>query len=69
MKEIKYIKTVNVTNTKNVLVQIPAWVTKLWGLNVGDKLEVVYDVQEDRLCISLPIYSDVPRRSEATGRG
>ena len=59
MKDIKYLKTVNVTNTKNVLVQVPAWIAKLWGLNVGDKLEVVYDASEDRVCIHRPIYSDV----------
>ena len=59
MKDIRYVKTVNVTNTKNVLVQIPAWIAKLWGLNVGDKLEVVYDASENKVCISLPVYTDV----------
>lgn len=35
-------KTVNVTNTKNVLVQIPKAVVGDWGLKVGDTLHVEY---------------------------
>lgn len=59
MKDIMYLKTVKVTNTKNVLVQVPAWIAKMWELNVGDKLEVVYDATDNKVCISLPVYKDV----------
>lgn len=56
---MNYIKTVNVTNTKNVLVQIPGWVAKRWGLNVGDTLEVNYDAEEEEIRIRRPIIPDV----------
>lgn len=56
---MNYVKTANVTNTKNVLVQIPAWVVKRWGLQQGDKLEVCYNATEDEICIRRPIYTDV----------
>lgn len=59
--DVKYIKTVNVTNTKNVLVQIPAWVAKLWGLTIGDKLEVQYDQDKNKVCISPSINEDIQR--------
>lgn len=61
-----YVKTVNVTNTKNVLVQIPAWIVKRWGLDVGNTLEVCYDADEDEIHIRRPLYPDVPGRREAT---
>lgn len=35
-------KTVNVTNTKNVLCQVPRAVVSDWGLKVGDTLELIY---------------------------
>lgn len=35
-------KTVNVTNTKNVLCQVPKAVVSDWGLKVGDELELIY---------------------------
>lgn len=35
-------KTVNVTNLKNVLCQIPRAVVSDWGLKVGDELELIY---------------------------
>jgi AbrB family looped-hinge helix DNA binding protein len=35
-------KTVNVTNLKNVLCQIPKAVVSDWGLKVGDTLELIY---------------------------
>lgn len=56
---MNYVKTVNVTNTKNVLVQIPGWVAKRWGLNVGDTLEVSYDAEEEEIRIRRPIIPDV----------
>ena len=37
-------KTVNVTNPRNVLVQIPSIIAGVeWGLKQGDELEVLYD--------------------------
>ena len=60
---MNYVKTVNVTNTKNVLVQIPGWVAKRWGLAVGDTLEVYYDAEEEEIRIRRPIISDVQRGS------
>lgn len=63
---MNYVKTANVTNTKNVLVQIPGWVVKRWGLQQGDKLEVCYDADKEEICIRSPIYSDVQGRGQAT---
>ena len=39
----EFSKTVNVTNLKNVLCQIPKAVVLDWGLKVGDELELVYE--------------------------
>jgi hypothetical protein len=63
---MNYVKTANVTNTKNVLVQIPGWVVKRWGLNVGDTLEVCYDADEEEIRIRRPIISDVQGGSGST---
>lgn len=63
---MNYVKTVNVTNTKNVLVQIPAWVVRLWGLEVGDTLEVCYDGDDQEIHIRRSIYTDVQGRGEVT---
>ena len=60
---MQYVKTVNVTNTKNVLVQIPGWVVKRWGLDVGNTLEVCYDANEEEIRIRRPILTDVQRGS------
>ena len=57
---MNYLKTVNVTNVRNVLVQIPAFVTRHWGLEVGDKLEVHYDDQTQKIYI-VPVRPDVQR--------
>lgn len=35
-------KTVNVTNLKNVLCQVPKAVVSDWDLKVGDELELTY---------------------------
>lgn len=35
-----HIKNVNVKNHKNVLVQIPGFVSQNWGLKDGDKVSV-----------------------------
>lgn len=57
--KMQYVKTVNVTNTKNVLVQIPGWVVKSWGLDVGNTLEVCYDADKREIRIKPPIHTDV----------
>lgn len=38
----RFSKTVNVTNDKNILCQIPRAVASDWGLKVGDTLELTY---------------------------
>ena len=38
----QFMKEVNVTNTKNVLCQVPRAVVSDWGLEVGDTLELTY---------------------------
>ena len=35
-------KTVNVTNNKNILVQVPRAVATDWGIKKGDTLELTY---------------------------
>ena len=56
---MKYVKTANVTNAKNVLVQIPGWVAKRWGLQQGDKLEVCYDADEEEIRIKRSVVKDL----------
>ena len=56
---MKYVKTANVTNVKNVLVQIPGWVAKRWGLRQGDKLEVCYDADEEEIRIKRSVIKDL----------
>lgn len=56
---MNYIKTVNVTNIKNVLVQVPCWVVKHWGLQVGNTLEVCYDAEKEEIRIKRTIDSNV----------
>ena len=56
---MKYVKTANVTNVKNVLVQIPGWVAKRWGLQQGDKLEVCYDTDEEEIRIKRSVVKDL----------
>lgn len=67
--EVIYVKTANVTNTKNVLVQVPAWIVKRWGLQPGDKLEVCYNATEDEVCIRRPICTDLHGRSNPSEEG
>lgn len=54
-----YLKTVKVTNHKNVLVQIPAWVVKTWKMRVGDTMEVCYDADKDEIRIKRAVNADV----------
>lgn len=57
---LTFSKTVNVTNTKNVLCQVPGAVVSDWGLEVGDKLELIYRNGE------ITIRPHVQRRSGAS---
>lgn len=46
------LKTVNVTNKTNVLVQVPKAIASAnWALDDGDKLEVLFDEQSQQLVI------------------
>ena len=58
----KFSKTVNVTNLRNVLCQVPRAVVSDWGLKVGDELELIYKNGE------ITIRPCVRRRSGLTGR-
>lgn len=51
-----HIKTIKVTNPKNVLAQIPGFVAKKWCLKVGDNLDVYISEDEGSIIIK-------PRRS------
>lgn len=46
-----HIKTVKVTNPKNVLVQLPRYIVDKWGLKQGDGLEVLTDENEETITI------------------
>ena len=46
-----YIKTVKVTNPKNVLVQLPRHIVDKWGLKQGDSLEVFTNEKEETITI------------------
>lgn len=37
------LKTISVTNPKNVLVQIPGCISSIWGLTAASTLEMHYD--------------------------
>ena len=58
----QFMKEVNVTNTKNVLCQVPKAVVADWGLEVGDTLELTY--QDGQITIR----PSVQRRSNLTGQ-
>ncbi len=55
-------KTVNVTNLKNVLCQVPKAVVSDWGLKVGDELELIYKDGE------ITIRPNVQRRGNTVAR-
>lgn len=56
-------KTVNVTNPRNVLVQIPSMIAGVeWKLKQGDRLEVLYDDHTQEITIR----PYVPGRRRAT---
>lgn len=46
------LKTIKVTNEKNVLVQIPRLVAKKWNLQKGDELNVNITDDEERIVIT-----------------
>ena len=46
-----HIKTVKVTNPKNVLVQVPRHIVDKWGLKQGDSMEVLTDENEETITI------------------
>jgi bifunctional DNA-binding transcriptional regulator/antitoxin component of YhaV-PrlF toxin-antitoxin module len=48
---MRLIKTSNITNARNVLVQIPSFLIAEWGLTVGDFLEVSTDEEKSKLVI------------------
>ena len=46
-----YIKTVKVTNPKNIIVQLPRYIVDKWGLKQGDSMEVFTDEKEETITI------------------
>ena len=61
-----HVKTVNVTNPRNVLVQVPSFVIANWGVALGSHLEVHYDEEKQQLTItpSLQRRSDTVEKSD-----
>lgn len=59
-----HVKTVNVTNPRNVLVQIPSFVIANWGIALGSNLEVHYNEEKQ----SITIKPAVQRRRNTTGK-
>lgn len=52
MSRMTIYKTVNVTNPKNVLVQIPSYIAGVkWKLQSGDMLEVSYNEDNSEVTI------------------
>lgn len=45
------VKTVSITNPKNVLVQVPRFIITLWGVLENDKLEVLFNEETLELTI------------------
>lgn len=56
-----HVKTVNVTNPRNVLVQLPSFVIANWGVALGSHLEVHYDEEKQQITIR----PAVQRRSDS----
>lgn len=46
-----HVKTVKVTNPRNVLVQLPSFVIANWGVALGSHLEVHYDDTKQQITI------------------
>lgn len=51
MARITIGKQVNVTNPRNVLVQIPGAVIANWGIKTGDRLEVEFNEETNIITI------------------
>ena len=45
------VKTISVKNPKNVVLQVPGFVSSLWDLKVGSKLSMEYDNEKDVVTI------------------
>ena len=60
-----FLKTINITNARNVLVQVPGYVIADWGARDSDKLEVHYDESTKEVTIR----PAVQRRSNFTAKG
>ena len=59
-------KTVNVTNPKNVLVQIPSFIAGVeWCLKQGDRLEVLYSDETQEITIRPHVFG----RGDFVNRG
>ena len=65
-----HVKTVNVTNPRNVLVQVPSFVIADWGVALGSHLEVHYDEEKQQLTVtpSLPRRSNTAEKSDGVAR-
>lgn len=61
-----HVKTVNVTNPRNVLVQVPSFVIANWGVALGSHLEVHYDEKQQQVTIRPAVQrrSDVAAKSD-----
>ena len=59
------VKTVNVTNLRNVLIQVPRYIVTQWQLNDNSMLEVHYDDKSKEITIKPSVY----RRSDFTTQG
>ena len=60
----KFSKTVNVTNDKNILVQVPRAVARDWNLKIGDTLEVTYNGNTLTVSPSVQGRGDTTRQSD-----
>lgn len=57
-----HVKTVRVTNPRNVLVQLPSFIMANWGVTLDSNLEVHYDEEQQQVTIR----PSVQRRRNAT---
>lgn len=47
-----HVKTVKVTNSKNVIVQVPGFIVEKWGLKEGDSIDVILDDKEGAVVLA-----------------
>lgn len=62
------VKTVRVTNPRNVLVQIPSYIVGEWALQLNDTLEVHYDGTNVTIKPSLSGRGYLARESDCMAR-